>query len=211
MKTTKSISCAEIIQYLWEIKSISINTKEPFKLASGRTSPIYIDCRKLISYPEVMDKIASLASEIISKKIGKKEIDVIAGGATAGIPFAAWVSQKTKIPMVYVRRDAKNYGKGAQVEGVLEQGKKVLLVEDLITSGESKNSFILGIKNAGCEVKHCLVVFDREQGGFESLAKQSVELHSMATLSSALDYGLEKGLITKEEFEAVKNYLKENK
>ncbi len=188
----------------WDTKAISINIENPFKLASGKLSPIYIDCRKLISYPQIMDLIAKEATPIIEKI----NPDVIAGGATAGIPFAAWISAKKGLPMIYVRKEPKGYGKNAQIEGVLKENQKVLLVEDLITDGKSKLNFINGIRNTGAIVENCLVVFDREQGGKETLEENLVKLHSLATLSKTLGYGLENALISKEEFEKVRECLK---
>ena len=195
----------ELIQKIWEIKAVSVNTKEQFTLVSGAKSPIYIDCRKLISYPEIMDMVADEAQKVI-EKIGN--IDVLAGGVTAGIPFTTWISVKTGIPMIYVRKEAKGYGKSAQIEGNLEEGKQVLLVEDLITDGKSKLVFIEGIKNAGAAVENCLVFFDREQGGSETLSEQGVKMHALVTLSETLEFGLKNNLISQEDFDIVKEYLK---
>ncbi|HIK00096.1 TPA: orotate phosphoribosyltransferase [archaeon] len=207
IKTVKKFK-ESIERALWDAKAIQINTEKQFTLASGKLSPIYIDCRKLISFPNVMDQIAARAKEIIEKNIGN--VDVLAGGETAGIPFAAWIAAKLGMKMVYVRKGAKEYGTGKQIEGELENGDKVLLVEDLITDGGSKISFIEGVRNSGGRINDCLVVFDREQGGAQKLSELKVKLWSLTNLSRTLEFGLRNKYITQKEFDTVKQYIANN-
>ncbi|MAF89436.1 MAG: orotate phosphoribosyltransferase [Euryarchaeota archaeon] len=193
-----------IVEKIWEYGAILVSTDEGFELASGHKSPIYIDCRSLISYPDVMDLIADEAAKIV-KETGT---EILAGGETAGIPYATWISARTKVPMTYIRRRPKGYGRTSQIEGSMDAGKKVLLVEDLITSGYSKDSFVEGIRNSGATVEHCLVVFDREQGGRKRLKNLGIELHSLATLSETLEYGLKNNELTQEDYKKIQKYLK---
>ena len=193
---------------LWEAKAIKIDTVNQFKLASGNLSPIYVDCRKLISYPNVMDVIAENAKRMIEKEIGS--VDVLAGGETAGIPFAAWVAAKLGKSMAYVRKEKKGYGAGKQVEGDMQKGEKVLLVEDLITDGGSKIVFIDGIRNEGGEITDCLVVFDRQQGGGKKLAEKSVKLWALTNLEKLLKFGLDNKYMSQKDFDIVRNYLSKN-
>lgn len=197
----------QIRKILWKVKAIEINTENPYILTSGDLSPIYIDCRKIISYPEERKIITKLAWHILRDIIGIDNIDVIAGGEVAGIPFAAWLAQKANLPMIYVRKKAKGHGKQAQMEGVLQKGQNVLLVEDLITDGRSKENFFSGLKKAGANLNHCIVLFDREQGGESSLVKHGIKLYSMDKIGPTLEYGLKKNIITKKEFEEVKEYI----
>ena|SRR3989338_1967436 len=204
IKTVKKFK-ESIERVLWDVKAVQISAERKFTLASGKLSPIYIDCRKLISYPNAMDLIAARAKELMDKSIGK--VDVLAGGETAGIPFAAWIAAKLGMKMIYVRKGAKEYGTGKQIEGEFERGSKVLLVEDLITDGGSKISFIDGIRNSGGRINDCLVVFDREEGGAEKLNGVGVKLRALTTLSKTLEFGLRNKYITQKEFEVVKNYF----
>ncbi|HIK02057.1 TPA: orotate phosphoribosyltransferase [archaeon] len=194
-----------IVEKIWEYGAIIVSTDDGFDLASGKKSPIYIDCRSIISYPDVMDLIAKEASKIV-KKTG---VEILAGGETAGIPYAAWISARSNIPMAYIRRRPKGYGRTSQVEGSMDSGKKVLLVEDLITTGYSKASFVEGIRNTGATIEHCLVVFDREQGGRERLKENGIELHSLVTLSETLEYGLKTGELSQEDYEKIQKYLED--
>ncbi len=189
---------------LWETKAVKIDTEKQFTLASGKLSPIYVDCRSLISFPNVMDLIAIKAKEVVDE-IGN--VDVLAGGETAGIPYAAWIGAKLGMRMIYVRKEKKGYGAGRQTEGVLNSGDKVLLVEDLITDGGSKIVFVDGIRNAGGQIDNCIVVVDREQGGTQKLAELGVKLWSLTTLNKTLEFGLQNKYITQKQFEIVKNYL----
>lgn len=194
-------------QLLWETQAVKVSVNKPFKLVSGNYSPIYINCRSLISNPVAMDLIAAAIHWwYVNHKI---EADVIAGGETAGIPFAAYVAQRLAKPMVYVRKQPKGHGLGSAVEGSLQKGQRVLLVEDLITDGGSKEIFILGLRNAGAIVKDCLVVFDREQGGKNYLKKLDVNLHALCTIKELLSFGIKLGLLNKKNLLQVQKYIKD--
>ena len=118
---------------LLEIKAVHFNAETPFTLASGLPSPTYIDCRKLISYPRIRSTLMDFLSVTILRDAGFEAFDNIAGGETAGIPFAALVAERLALPMTYVRKKPKGYGRNARIEGAMTEGQRVLLVEDLTT------------------------------------------------------------------------------
>ncbi len=132
---------------------------KPFIFTSGWASPVYNDSRWLISFPAVRSTLMDFAIAAISRDIGREQIDAVAGGETAGIPFAAWVADRLNLPMQYVRKKAKGFGRNAQIEGQLIPGQRVLLVEDLATDGKSKVNFIKALREAGGTCDHCFVIF----------------------------------------------------
>ena len=194
-----------VAKILWDTQAVKISVEKPFQLASGNFSPIYINCRSLISNPVAMDLITSSIHWWMDNY--KIEADIIAGGETAGIPFASYVAQRLSKPMVYVRKQPKGYGMGSAVEGNIKKGQRVLLVEDLITDGGSKESFISGLRAAGSVVEHCMVIFDREQGGVEFLNKMGVTLYSLCSLESAILYGMQTELMNTDSRTEINNYF----
>ena len=144
---------------LIEIGAIDFNAKEPFTHASGKQAPTYVDCRKLISYPRIRSTLMDFLSITIMREIGFEQIDNIAGGETAGIPFAALVADRLYLPMTYVRKKPKGYGRNARIEGVMTEGQRVLLVEDLTTDGGSKLSFVDAIRDTGATCSATAVIF----------------------------------------------------
>ena len=150
---------ARTARILLDIKAVNFKPDDPFTLTSGRLSPTYIDCRKIISYPAARRDVTAMAAALVREKIGATNLDVIAGGETAGIPFAAWIADALDLPMVYVRKKPKGFGRMAQIEGDLAEGARVLLVEDLATDGGSKIHFVKALRAAGAAVTHTFVVF----------------------------------------------------
>ncbi len=144
---------------LLEIKAVHFNAETPFTLASGLPSPTYIDCRKLISYPRIRSTLMDFLSVTVLREAGFEAFDNIAGGETAGIPFAAMVAERLALPMTYVRKKPKGYGRNARIEGVMTEGQRVLLVEDLTTDGGSKLSFVDAIRETGASCGHTAVIF----------------------------------------------------
>ena len=126
---------------LLEIQAINFRPEEPYTFTSGWKSPVYIDCRRIIFFPRARSKICELGVEKINRHVGYETIEAVAGGETAGIPFAAWMSDRLDLPMQYVRKKPKGFGRNAQIEGHLTPGQRVLLVEDLTTDGRSKVNF----------------------------------------------------------------------
>ena len=173
---------------LLEVQAVHFNAETPFKLTSGWASPVYIDCRKLISFPRARRALMQMAKDVILSDIGFEQLDSVAGGETAGIPFAAWIADQLDLPMQYVRKKPKGFGRNAQIEGYLKEGSRVLLVEDLTTDGKSKINFCEALRTAGAEVKHTFVLF--HYGIFEqsktALAEIGVQLHALATWRDVL-------------------------
>jgi orotate phosphoribosyltransferase len=168
---------------LLETKSVLFSPEKPFTFTSGRVSPVYIDCRKLISFPRARAKLMDMGAELIQREIGYESVDIVAGGETAGIPFAAWLAERLALPMVYVRKKPKGFGRNAQIEGELAEGKRVLLVEDLASEGTSKLAFVRAIREAGAEIGHAFVIFHYGifRSSVETLAAEKVRLHALAT------------------------------
>ena len=144
---------------LLEIQAIHIRPEDPFTFTSGRLSPVYVDCRKIISFPRARRRLMAMGVEQLTALAGAEAFDMVAGGETAGIPFAAWMADALDLPMLYVRKKPKGFGRNARIEGEVRDGARVLLVEDLATDGGSKISFIDAIREAGMQVAHCFVVF----------------------------------------------------
>jgi len=168
---------------LLEIEAVHFRADQPYKLTSGLASPVYIDCRKLISYPRVRGALMDFAVSTIMRDAGFEAFDAVAGGETAGIPFAAWIAERMGLPMQYVRKKPKGFGRDAQIEGQIEEGQRVLLVEDLTTDGGSKLVFADALRNAGAEAAHTFVIFyyDVFPDTESKLAARGLKLHHLAT------------------------------
>jgi len=168
---------------LLEIKAVHFNAQTPFVLASGLPSPTYIDCRKLISSPRLRSVLMDFLTVTVMRNAGFEAFDNIAGGETAGIPFAALVAERLALPMTYVRKKPKGYGRNARIEGVMTPGQRVLLVEDLTTDGGSKLSFVDAIRETGAICGHTAVIF--YYGIFPEtearLADHGIALHHLCT------------------------------
>ena len=193
----------KVAEMLLSTESIAVYKDKPFVFVSGRISPVYIDCRKLLSFAAEREYIVTALAKKAETDIGLDNIDVVAGGETAGIPYASFVSHLIKKPMIYIRKQPKGYGGTKQIEGILEPGKRVMLVEDLITDGLSKLRFNIGIRGAGAKMTHCLCVFDyasdrlNQHEGKINLAKNDIELHVLANWDDVLDTGLSKSYFTR--------------
>ena len=158
-------------------------TDKPFIFTSGWASPVYTDCRRLISFPRVRRQLIDFGAETLARDVGFEQFDSVAGGETAGIPFAAWMADRLALPMLYVRKKAKGFGRNALIEGDLKEGQRVLLVEDMTTDGRSKVHFCKGLREAGARVEHIFVVFfyDIFPESRQILGDLGVTLHALAT------------------------------
>ena len=194
---------------LLEIGAVHFNADEPFTLASGLPSPTYIDCRKLISFPRIRATLMDFLVVTVMRDAGFEAFDNIAGGETAGIPFSAFVAERMALPMTYVRKKPKGYGRGARIEGVMKEGERVLLVEDLTTDGGSKLSFVDAIRDAGAECAHTAVIF--YYGIFpeteKTLGDHGVALHHLCTWWDVLAEAKEQGIFDAETLEGVEAFL----
>lgn len=174
---------------LLEIDAVLFNAEKPFIFTSGWASPVYIDCRKIISYPRLRRTLVDFSGSTILRDVGFESIDTIVGGETAGIPFAAWIAEALMLPMQYVRKKPKGFGRNAQIEGHLPEGVRALLVEDLTTDGRSKINFCQALRAAGARVDHVFVIFYYSifEESDRILADLDVKLHSLATWWDVLE------------------------
>jgi len=173
---------------LLEIEAVHFRRGEPYRLTSGLASPVYIDCRKLISFPRIRGALMDFACGKLMRDAGFEAFDAVAGGETAGIPFAAWIAERLGLPMLYVRKKPKGFGRDAQIEGAMTEGARVLLVEDLATDGGSKLRFAEAVRKAGGEVAHTSVIFYYGifPGSLRALAGHGLTLHWLATWADVL-------------------------
>lgn len=184
MNSVSKCDIAQIVaSYLLEIGAVHVNTKQPFTLTSGAVSPVYIDCRKLIFFPDIRSKLMDFAVDVVFESVGKDAFDSVAGGETAGIPFAAFFAERTELPMQYVRKKPKGFGQNAQIEGGITVGDRVLLVEDLATDGKSKLAFVDVLRNAGAMCNHSFIIFyyDIFENAKTELQEAEITLHYLAT------------------------------
>lgn len=195
---------------LLEIKAVHFNADEPFFLASGKPSPTYIDCRKLISFPRIRSTLMDFLTVTVMRNAGFEAFDNVAGGETAGIPFGAWVAERMALPMTYVRKKPKGYGRNARIEGAMSEGQRVLLVEDLTTDGGSKISFVDAIRETGATCAHTAVIF--YYGIFpqteKTLGDHGVTLHHLCTWWDVLAEARAQGTFDSKTLREVEIFLK---
>ena len=168
---------------LLEVEAVRFYADKPFIFTSGLASPVYTDCRRLISFPRVRASLIDFGASTLARDVGFEAFDAVAGGETAGIAFAAWMADKLSLPMQYVRKQAKGFGRNAQIEGEVKDGQRVLLVEDMTTDGGSKVNFINALRKAGIKCDHTFVFFyyDIFPEGLKTLTDMGVTHHSLAT------------------------------
>jgi orotate phosphoribosyltransferase len=197
----------EIAESLLEIKAVTLRPNEPFTWASGIASPIYCDNRLTLSYPEIRNKIAEGLAKVITEQFPGTEL--VAGTATAGIPHAAWVSDKLNLPMCYVRSKAKGHGKGNQIEGKAEAGQKVVVVEDLISTGGSVITAVQALKEAGCDVLGVVSIFTYElENGKQQLSDHNITAYSLTDFSTLVEVASEKGYVEKADWDKLMEWRK---
>lgn len=166
---------------LIEVGAVAFRPDAPFTLASGLPSPTYVDCRRLIGFPRLRSVLMDHMAAAAMREAGFEAFDVVAGGETAGIPFGAWIAERLALPMAYIRKAPKGYGRNARIEGPMAEGDRVLLVEDMTTDGGSKVAFVDAIRETGASCAHAAVVFS--YGIFletePRLAEHGVTLHAL--------------------------------
>lgn len=182
-----------------------------YTLVSGKKTPYYIDLRQTISSPITMDWIANSLSRIILNEIGKDKIDKVLGVPTAGVPFATVVSQKLGIPLIYYRQARKEHGVRKKIEGILERTDRVLIIDDLITTGKSVIESAEAVRDQGGEVNELVVLLDREQGGQDKLRSFRIEPHFLFKISDAMTWLHSVGLIEDKIYETLKKYIEEER
>ena len=196
---------------LLDIGAVSFNAKEPFTHASGKTAPTYVDCRRIISFPRARTVLMDFLAATLIREAGAEAFDNIAGGETAGIPFGAFVAERLALPMTYVRKKPKGYGKNARIEGVMTEGQKVCLVEDMTTDGGSKISFVDAIRETGAECRHTAVIFfyDIYDGVAETMAEHDITILSLCTWWDVLEAARVGDYFDAETLDSVEAYLRD--
>ncbi|MBB6486554.1 orotate phosphoribosyltransferase [Rhizobium lusitanum] len=207
--TDRAVMAELVAKMLWEIKAVHFSADKPYKFASGMASPVYIDCRKLISYPRIRSTVMDFAASTIVRNVGFEQFDCVAGGETAGIPFAAFLAERLNLPMIYVRKQPKGHGRNAQIEGDMKDGARVLVIEDLTTAGGSMFTFVDAIRAAGGIVDHGMALF--YYGIFpeavERFANKKVRLQHLATWRDVLAVAKEQKLFDDKTLGEVEAFL----
>lgn len=195
----------EIAGHLLEIGAVFLQPNEPFTWSSGLKSPIYCDNRMTLSFPQVRKGIAKGLSELITTYY--PETEVVAGTATAGIPHAAWVSDVLNLPMCYVRSKAKAHGKGNQIEGKVTKGQKVVVIEDLISTGGSAITAAEALREAGCDVLGIVAIFSYQlPAATASLEASKISAHTLTDYQTLIEVALEKNVVTENDIESLQSW-----
>ena len=196
-----------IAEKLIDIESVQFSFNEHFTLTSGLKSPVYVDCRKIISFVKEREFIMDAAVNYIKKS--KLEFDLVAGGETAGIPYSAFISEKIKKPMIYIRKKPKGFGNNQQIEGSFKENQVSILIEDLATDGGSKVIFVEAMRKAGLAVRDIFVIFYYDIFNFEesALSKLNVNIHSLCTWKDIISVMEKKNVFSQAEIENLKEFL----
>jgi len=200
----------EIAKYLIEVGGFRVNVNNPFIFVSRLPSPCYIDCRRLISHPEFRAKVVDLLVYYIDSFLKIPQFDVIVGAATAGIPYAAWVSDRLKLPMAYVRKSEKDHGTKDQVSGIIKKNNNILIIEDLITFGSSLINFQKAISDAGGLCKHCLSIVCYEHIKISRI-EGLIDIHYLISGRDIAEYANKIGNISKAEYGEISEWLDDPK
>lgn len=194
-----------VAEKLLQISAIKLSPQQPFTWASGWKSPIYCDNRKVLSFPYIRDFVKSEMCSVIFEQF--PDADVLAGVATAGIAWGAMAADQLKLPYVYVRPKPKEHGLGNQIEGNLEKGQKVVVIEDLISTGKSSLQVVDVLKAAGVEVVGMVAIFTY---GFatadEAFEKAAIPLKTLTNYPTLIELAIEKGIISAEQQKTLLNW-----
>jgi len=195
----------EICKVLNKIGALQFGT---FKLTSGKISPYYIDLRVVPSFPDAFKEICDFYISFIQENVGVKNFDRIAGVPVAGIPFASIIAYNFEKPFLYIRKGARLHGRQRRIEGVITPGDRVLLVDDLVTTGLSLRNAAKAVTAEGGIVTDAVVLLDREEGGKDNLKKDGVKLHAMLKISEIANRLYEIGAIDKEQLKTILRQVK---
>jgi orotate phosphoribosyltransferase len=179
-----------------------------FTLTSGKKSPYYVDLRQIISEPAIMDWVSNSFVRIVSNEVGTENVDKVLGVPTAGIPFSTTVSQKLNLPLLYYRKEQKEHALKKRIEGKLNNGDRVLIVDDLITTGKSVIDAAEIIRQEGGKVNEAVVLLDREQGGVKNLEKTGIRVHCLFKMSDAIEWLHATGMLSDDEHKKLTEYIK---
>jgi len=195
----------KIAQFLLQIKAIKLNLKKPYTWASGWKSPIYCDNRITLSYPAIRTYIRQQFVEIVNDDLG--DIDLVAGVATGGIAHGVLVAQDLGLPFAYVRSTSKDHGLTNKIEGVVESGQSVVLIEDLISTGGSSLKAVEALREAGANVKALLSIFDYGfQVAEDTFEKAACSVYSLSSYNYLIDQALADGFIREEDIAMLKKW-----
>ncbi|NEW05304.1 orotate phosphoribosyltransferase [Paenibacillus sp. SYP-B3998] len=190
---------------LLDIEAVSLRPHQPFTWTSGLKSPIYCDNRLTMSHPAIREAIADGFVALIQEKF--PDAEVVAGTATAGIPHAAWVAQKLGLPMIYIRDKAKGHGKENLIEGSVQPGQKVIVIEDLISTGGSSLKAAVAVKEAGAVALGVLAIFSYQlDKATEAFEAADMPLHTLSNYTKLLEVALEKGKIKEEDMALLQSW-----
>ncbi len=207
MKVDKEIM-RKVAEYLLQIKAVKLSPQKPFQWSSGLISPIYCDNRIILSYPSLRTFIRQQFVDMINENFGKP--DVIAGVATGGIAHGVLVAQELGLPFVYVRPEPKKHGLSNAIEGYIEKGQSVIVIEDLISTGGSSLRAIEHLKEFGCSVKGMISIFTYNfTVAQESFKKNKLQVHSLSNFDTLIQMALEKEYISEKDFEQLKEWHKD--
>ncbi|MGO4270033.1 orotate phosphoribosyltransferase [Paenibacillus sp. TAF58] len=190
---------------LLDIEAVALRPQQPFTWTSGLKSPIYCDNRLTMSHPAIREAIADGFAALIQEKF--PDAEVVAGTATAGIPHAAWVAQKLGLPMIYIRDKAKGHGKENLIEGTVKPGQKVIVIEDLISTGGSSLKAAIAVKDTGAVALGVLAIFSYQlDKATEAFKAADMPLYTLSNYSTLLEVALEKGEIKQEDMELLRSW-----
>ena len=208
MERNKMTIAKEVAKSLLDIKAVSLSPQDPFTWASGIRSPIYCDNRITMSYPAVRKQIAQGLADLIKEKY--PDAEVIAGTATAGIPHAAWIADILDLPMVYIRSKAKDHGTGRKIEGKISEGQKMVVVEDLISTGGSVIEASKAAELEGANVLGSVAIFTYELAkGTKNFADAGLAIDTLSNYSTLLEVAHETSYITEAEMDLLKDWSKD--
>ena len=209
MSYDRTMAARQTARALIEVEAVLVNTEKPFITTAGWASPVYIDMRRIISFPRLRRRLVDFATQTIERDIGYESLDAVAGGETAGIPFAAWIADSQMLPMQYVRKKPKGFGRNARIEGHIVDNGRILLVEDLATDGGSKKDFVLALRESGQRCNDVFVFFfyDIFEGAREELAAMDIRLHYLATWRDVLTVAREHGYFPARALDDVESFI----
>ena len=198
----------KVAKILLELKAITLNLKKPFRYASGVLSPVYTDCRVLMAYPDKRREIRDLYIDAIEKS--GIQFDVVAGTATAGIPHAAWIADELNLPMVYVRGKSKDHGKENLMEGIIKLGQKAIVIEDLVSTGESAINSVDAVRSAGGQISHVfsIITYGMKQAE-DNFKTNNLKLISLTSFQEVVEQARKMGYINHEEIQIILDWVKD--
>ncbi len=192
---------------LLEVGAFSLSPAKPFRWVSGILAPVYTDMRLLMGFPLQRKKIV----ELLAEKARALEFDVIAGIATSGIPFAAWLSDQLDKPMVFIRKEAKEYGKQQLIEGKLEPNQKVLLVEEIVSTGQSSMVGVNALREANAKITDCVSISYNTEAALQVFKEAGMRLHSLTSVFELVNTAVQEKYINEQEKQSVLRFLKNPK